>query len=31
MTSRPAKWQSLRQLIGREEHRVIADEMAQFL
>jgi beta-N-acetylhexosaminidase len=31
MTSRPAKWQSLRQLIGREEHRAIADEMAQFL
>ncbi len=31
MTSRPAKWQSLRQLIGREEHKAIADEMAQFL
>jgi len=31
MTSRPAKWQALRQLIGREEHRAIADEMAQFL
>src|SRR4029077_331039 len=24
MTSRPAKWQSLRQLIGREEHKAIA-------
>jgi len=31
MTSRPVKWQSLRQLIGRDEHRAIADEMAQFL
>jgi beta-N-acetylhexosaminidase len=31
MTSRPAKWQSLRQLIGREEHKAIADEMAQFV
>jgi hypothetical protein len=31
MTPRPAKWQALRQLIGREEHRAIADEMAQFL
>ena len=31
MASRPARWPSLRQLIGREEHRAIADEMAQFL
>jgi hypothetical protein len=25
------KWPSRRQMIGREEHRAIADEMAQFL
>jgi len=31
MTPRPAKWQALRQMIGRDEHRAIADEMAQFL
>jgi beta-N-acetylhexosaminidase len=31
MTPRPIKSQALRQLIGRDEHRAIADEMAQFL
>src|SRR5215471_9577957 len=31
MTPRPVKWQALRQMIGRDEHRAIADEMAQFL
>ena len=31
MTSRPVKWQTVRQMIGRDEHKAIADEMAQFL
>jgi beta-N-acetylhexosaminidase len=31
MTSRPVKWQAVRQMIGCDEHRAIADEMAQFL
>ena len=31
MTPRPAQWKVLRHAIGREEHRAIADEMAQFL
>jgi beta-N-acetylhexosaminidase len=31
MVSRPAKAKTLRQVIGREEHRAIADEMARFL
>jgi beta-N-acetylhexosaminidase len=31
ITSRPSNWKTLRQMIGRDEHRAIADEMAQFL
>jgi beta-N-acetylhexosaminidase len=31
MVSRPAQAKALRQIIGREEHRAIADEMARFL
>jgi len=31
MVSRPAHAKTLRQIIGREEHRAIADEMARFL
>jgi len=31
MVSRPAKAKTLREVIGREEHRAIADEMARFL
>ena len=31
MVSRPAKRKALRQVIGRDEHRAIADEMARFL
>ncbi len=31
MVSRPARAQTLRQIIGRDEHRAIADEMARFL
>jgi beta-N-acetylhexosaminidase len=31
MTSRPAQWKTLRHAIGHDEHRAIADEMAQFL
>ena len=31
MVSRPAKAQALRQVLGRDEHRAIADEMARFL
>jgi len=31
MVSRPAKAKALRQVLGRDEHRAIADEMARFL
>jgi beta-N-acetylhexosaminidase len=31
MTSRPAGAKALRQVLGRDEHRAIADEMARFL
>jgi beta-N-acetylhexosaminidase len=31
MVSRPADAKTLRQIIGREQHRAIADEMARFL
>ena len=31
MVSRPANAKSLRQVLGRDEHRAIADEMARFL
>jgi beta-N-acetylhexosaminidase len=31
MVSRPAKSQTLRHVLGRDEHRAIADEMARFL
>jgi beta-N-acetylhexosaminidase len=31
MTSRPAQWKTLRHAIGHDEHRAIADEMAQYL
>jgi len=31
MVARPAKDKALRQLLGRDEHRAVADEMARFL
>lgn len=31
MVSRPARGRTLRQVLGRDEHRAIADEMARFL
>jgi beta-N-acetylhexosaminidase len=31
MVSRPAKGKTLRQVLGTDEHRAIADEMARFL
>src|SRR5437764_8530557 len=31
MVARPAKDKALRQVLGREEHRAVADEMARFL
>jgi hypothetical protein len=31
LTARPAGAKALRQVLGRDEHRAIADEMARFL
>ena len=31
MVSRPATGKALRQILGRDEHRAVADEMARFL
>jgi beta-N-acetylhexosaminidase len=31
MVSRPANAKALRQVLGRDEHRAVADEMARFL